>query len=68
MFLVCRRLGILLAERLLESVPPDSSIFEAQMAVAAGRAGEMDTGVVEGIPGAEGLRQVRESIACGSSP
>ena len=59
---------ILLAERLLESVPPDKSIFEAQVAVAVGRANEMDTGVVEGIPGADALRQVRETIQRRSEP
>lgn len=53
---------ILLAERLLESIPPDKSVFEAQVAVAVNRANDMDSGQVAGVPGAEALRQVRESI------
>jgi hypothetical protein len=51
-----------LVERLLESVPEDPSVFEAQMAVAVGRAEELESGTVQGIPGDEGLRRVRESI------
>jgi len=53
---------IVLVERLLESVPEDPSIFEAQMATAVGRADELESGAVQGIPGEEGLRRVRESI------
>lgn len=53
---------ILLVERLLESVPTDKSIFEAQVAVAVNRAEEMESGAVGGIPGNDALRQVRESI------
>jgi putative addiction module component (TIGR02574 family) len=53
---------ILLAERLLESVPPDKGIFEAQLQVAARRADELEAGRVTGIPGSEALARVRESI------
>ncbi|HCN30886.1 MAG TPA: hypothetical protein DIT64_19630 [Verrucomicrobiales bacterium] len=37
---------IVLAERLLESVPHDPSVFEAQLAVAIRRADEMESGAV----------------------
>ncbi len=53
---------ILLAERLLESVPPDKDIFEAQVGVAASRADELEFGTVKGIPSSDALRQVRQSI------
>lgn len=51
-----------LAERLVESVPPDQSIFEAQLAMAGHRADELDSGRMQDIDGEEGLRRVRESI------
>lgn len=53
---------IVLAERLLESVPPDRDILEAQLAVASRRAHELESGKVEGVPGAEAVSRVRESI------
>lgn len=53
---------ILLAERLLESIPPDKGIFEAQVALAADRADELESGAIKGIPGFDALRHVRESI------
>lgn len=53
---------ILLAERLLESIPPDKSIFEAQVAVAQHRGNELESGQISGIPGPEALGRVRESI------
>ncbi len=53
---------ILLAERLLESVPPDKAILDHQVAVAVGRAHELESGAVKGIPGTEALKRVRESI------
>ena len=53
---------ILLAERLLESVPPDRGILAAQIDVAAHRADELESGSVMGIPGDEALAAVRESI------
>jgi Putative addiction module component len=53
---------ILLAERLLESIPPDKGIFDAQVSVAVSRADELKSGAVKGINGADALRQVRESI------
>lgn len=59
---------ILLAERLLESVPPDKSIFEAQVAVAVSRADEMESGAVEGIHGGEVLRKVRDAIQRRAEP
>ncbi len=53
---------ILLAERLLESIPPDKNIFAVQVAVAVSRADEFESGTVKGIPGDDAMRQVRESI------
>ena len=53
---------IVLAERLLESIPPDKDIFETQLAVVRQRASELESGEIKGIPGAEGLCRVRESI------
>jgi toxin ParE1/3/4 len=37
---------ILLTERLLESIPPDKSIFEAQIAVAQQRGNELESGQI----------------------
>jgi hypothetical protein len=53
---------ILLTERLLESVPPDKGIFEAQTAVAIGRLRELESGTVKAIPSQEALRMVREAV------
>lgn len=53
---------VALAERLIESVVPDKSDFEAQVALAESRDAEMESGDVKGIPGGEALRQVREAI------
>ena len=51
-----------LAERIVESVEPDPSIFAAQLAEALRRDREMDANGEEGIPGDEVFRLVRESL------
>jgi putative addiction module component (TIGR02574 family) len=53
---------VALAERLIESVEPDKGIFEAQLQVAQRRAHELDSGVVQAIPGEEALARVRDAI------
>jgi Putative addiction module component len=51
-----------LAERIVESVEPDESIFTAQVAEALRRDREMDEGLSQEIPGEDALRSVREEI------
>jgi putative addiction module component (TIGR02574 family) len=53
---------VALAERLIESVDPDESVFKAQIQVAQQRADALDAGTVEAIPGDIALARVRESI------
>jgi putative addiction module component (TIGR02574 family) len=53
---------VALAERLIESIDPDTATFEAQLAVARLRADELDAGTVKAIPGDEALARVRESV------
>jgi putative addiction module component (TIGR02574 family) len=54
---------LVLAERLIESVPPDSGLFDEQLAEAASRAADLEAGAVQGIEGVEALRQVREAVS-----
>ena len=50
---------IKLAERIVESVEPDPSLFAAQVAEALRRDQEMESGAVEGIPLEEALEHMR---------
>ncbi len=54
---------LVLAERLIESVPPDPDIWEEQLAEVALRVAELESGAVQEIEGVEALRQVRESVS-----
>jgi hypothetical protein len=54
---------LVLAERLIESVVPDPGLLDEQLAVADSRAAELESGAVQGIEGAEALRQVREAVS-----
>ena len=51
-----------LAERLVESVEPDPSLFAAQVAEAQRRDQEMDAEGDADIPGEEVLRKVRQDV------
>ncbi|WP_367871147.1 addiction module protein [Luteolibacter sp. Populi] len=54
---------LVLAERLIESVPPDAGIFREQLAEASSRAAELASGTVRGIEGSEALKQVRDAVS-----
>ena len=54
---------VALAERLLESVEPDPIMIEAQMTEVRRRLEDLESGRVATVPGAEGLRRVREAVA-----
>ncbi|OAI56382.1 hypothetical protein AYO49_00855 [Verrucomicrobiaceae bacterium SCGC AG-212-N21] len=53
---------VALAERLIESVEPEESVFQAQLQVSKQRADELDAGTVEAISGEIALARVRESV------
>ena len=54
---------LVLAERLIESVPPEPGLFDEQLAEADSRAAELESGAVQGIEGMEAFRQVREAVS-----
>lgn len=54
---------IILAERIIESVPLDAQLFELQLDTAIRRGEELDSGQVTGIPGPDAFAQVRQALA-----
>lgn len=51
-----------IAERLIESVEPDESLWAEQVAVVLRRDAEMDAGTAAEIPLNSALQQVREDV------
>lgn len=53
---------VALAEQLIGSIEPDEELFQAQVAEAQRRDEDIESGRVQGIPGEEALRRVREAV------